>query len=402
MKTAGIITIHYVDNYGGTLLTYALQEVVHRLGYDSRVIDFDPTPLPSRVGHLSKVLGRRLARMPLYVHYFPHYLKLFVRQGLALPPRHGHRSTGLRKGNFDRFREQYINLSENHYTSTEAIQNSPPKYDAFICGSDQIWNPYICKSNGQARNEPAYFLKFAPESKRISYAPSIAIPVIPKQLREEMTSLLNGIAYLSVREKQGADLIKKMTGKDAEIVLDPTLLLDHKQWDQIAVEPDMKEPYILAYYLGKPGKEGKYRQFSQKLSEETGYRLVLISAKADEREKLVAISKYDVGPAEFVGLIKHASCVCTDSFHGTIFSINYKRPFYVFERPGSSGETSMATRIYSILEMLGLTARLMRPDASPPSDSFVLDYSKADVILSKERENSIRYIRESLEAVTRD
>jgi len=402
MKTAGIITIHYVDNYGGVLLAYALQEVVHQLGYDCFVIDFDPTPIPSRIQHLSMVLSRRLARMPLYVRHFSYYMKMFVRQGLSLPPRHRHRSTGFRKNNFDRFREQYINLSENHYISTEAIQNSPPEYDAVICGSDQIWNPYICKSNGQARNEPAYFLTFATESKRISYAPSISIPTIPKQFREEMTSLLHGIAYLSVREKQGAELIKEMTGKDAEIVLDPTLLLDHKQWDKIAVEPDIKEPYILAYYLGKPGKEGEYRKFSQKLSEETGCRLVLISAMADEREKLVAISKYDVGPAEFLGLIKHASCVCTDSFHGTIFSINYKKPFYVFERPGSSGETSMVTRIYSILEMLGLTARLMRRDASPPSDPFVLDYSEADVILSKERENSIRYIRESLEAATRD
>jgi hypothetical protein len=293
-------------------------------------------------------------------------------------------------------------LSERHYTSSEAIAYAPPPYDAFICGSDQIWNPFICKSNGQAWNEPAYFLTFAPEAKRISYAPSISVPAIPAKLRAEMTALLHEIPYLSTRERQGATLIRELTGREAQVVLDPTLLLSREQWNKVAVAPDVREPYMLAYFLGERGSGDEYRQFAHRLSETTGYRIVLLSREMDASERADTLCCYDAGPAEFLGLVRHASCICTDSFHGTIFAINYGKPFYVFERPGSSGARSMASRIYSVLDMFGLTARLLQPQSPLPSDPYAMDYPRVETILRDEREKSMRYLRNALLSATRE
>ena len=295
-----------------------------------------------------------------------------------------HRSVGLRKTRFDSFRRKYVKLSEHHYNSSESLKKSPPQYDAFICGSDQIWNPYICKEPDQARNDPAYFLTFAPDTKRILYAPSIALPSIPKKFREEMTEMLQGIPYLSSREQQGADLIKDLTGRNAEVVVDPTLLLTSDQWNKIAVEPTIKGPYILCYFLAR---DRRYRNFAEQLNTKTGYHLIVISQKLHDLANLDAINCSDAGPAEFLGLVRNASCVCTDSYHGTIFSINYKRPFYVFERPGSFGAQSTATRIYSILNLLGLTSRLVKSNMSFPEAPLQIDYSKAETLLKKSAQN---------------
>jgi hypothetical protein len=393
-KSVGMITIHYVDNLGGVLLAYALQETVDRFGYDCHVIDYDPTIVPSVGRHLVRTISRRVARIPEYLLNIPHYFKMLIRErGAIVPSRHIHKSTGLRKIRFDTFRQKYIKLGERHYDSSETLDSDPPRYDAYVCGSDQIWNPYICKNPDQARNEPAYFLTFAPEAKRISYAPSIAIPSIPEQFRAEMAQMLCGIPYLSSREKQGAVLIKELAGREAEVVLDPTLLLNCDQWSSIAAGPEIQGPYILCYFLGD-GQEG--RHFAERLSKETGHRLVVISQQSRDLEGPNTINCSDSGPAEFLGLIKSASCVCTDSYHGTILSINFKRPFYVFERSGSSGTQSMVSRIYSILDLLELTPRMMKTAMPPPGVPLPMDYTKTDSLLRKHREASLHYLESAL------
>lgn len=397
-RKVGIITIHYVDNIGGVLLAYALQNTIDSFGYECQIIDFDPTTLPSKTIHLMKSIGRRIKRLPLYLRDFKYYFGLFIRnKGNVLPPIHDHGSVGLRKKRFDSFRRKYLKMSEQHYTTSEMLKQSPPWYDAYVCGSDQIWNPFMCKGRDQARNEPAYFLDFAPEVKRISYAPSIAIPSIPENLKAEMTNLISAIPYLSSREKQGTDIIKELTGKDAHVVLDPTLLLDYEQWNEIAVEPEIREPYILCYFLG----EGQiYRDFAVKLRGLTGYRLVVISRDHRDMESQNTINYSDAGPSEFLGLIKNANIICTDSFHGTIFSINFKRPFFVFERPGSHSTASMATRIYSILDLFGLTSRLLKSDVPISKDALNMDFAEATVLLKKERAKSLHYLEDALKQAT--
>lgn len=393
-QKVGLITIHYVDNLGGVLLAYALQESVNQLGYVCYVIDYDPTHIPSKTRHLLRSITRRVIRLPLYFLDFPKYLSMAIKnRGVLLPPLHLHGSSGLRKKKFVAFRERYINLSEQHYTTDYSLISNPPIYDAYVCGSDQVWNPFMCKNPENARNEPAYFLKFAPEAKRISYAPSISIPEIPEHLREEMKQFLMGIPYLSCREKQGSELIRKMTGRSVEVVLDPTLLLDCEEWGRIAVDPEIKEPYVLGYFLGD-GVE--YRSFAQELAKRLGYRLVVISRDHKDSETLNALDWCDAGPAEFLGLVMNAGCVCTDSFHGTIFSINFSRPFYAFERPGSHGTQSMATRIYNILELVGLTHRLLKTDSHFPTAPLEIDFTEPHLRLLEERARSLQYLESSL------
>ena len=400
VKKVGIVTIHYVDNLGGVLLAYALQESVNKFGFDCCVIDYDPTPIPSNAWYLLRAIARRFMRMPHYILNFRQFAGQTIKnRGVVLPPRHLHGSSGLRKKRFDSFRGKHIKLSQRHYATYESLKLNPPLCDAYICGSDQVWNPFICKSPENARNEPTYFLAFAPEAKRVSYAPSISIPLIPEQLREEMKHLLLGIPHLSCREKQGAELIRELTGRIAEVVLDPTLLLDCESWSRLAVMPEIRAPYVLGYFLGE-GRE--YRSFARELAKNQGYRLVLITRDIQDSDDPNTINCSDAGPAEFLGLVKNASFVCTDSFHGTIFSINFSKPFYAFERPGSLGSQSMASRIYSILDLVGLTSRLMRTGAISPVEPLEIDYTEPFRRLQEARTRSLNYLGYALHQTTCD
>jgi hypothetical protein len=397
-KTVGVNTIHYVDNLGGVLLTYALQESISKLGYDCRIVDYDPTHIPRRAEHLLGVAKRRIAKLPFYLRNIRHYSSVAIRnRGLILPPRHVHKSTGLRKRSFDDFRERYIRLSEHHYPNREALMEDPPVFDAYVCGSDQVWNPYICRKPDSPLLDPAYFLRYAPESKRVSYAPSIAIPGIPESLQEEMKQFLNEIPYLSCRERQGAGLIKALTGRAAEVVLDPTLLLSQEEWSRVAVPPEMAEPYVLGYFLGN-GRD--CRGFALDLARKLDCRLVAITHVSDAPVHGSAVCRDDAGPTEYLGLVKNALCVCTDSYHGILFSVNFGKPFYAFERAGLGKPMSMATRVYSILDILGLLPRLVKASSVPDGSPTEIDYGPVHQRLQAERERSASYLRNALEGAT--
>ncbi len=393
--SVGIVTVHYVDNLGGALLAFALQEAVSRLGYDAQIIDFDPTPLPTRTTHTMRSLLHRMRRLPKYLESPSKYLRLLAQEPLfLLPSRHPHGSVGVRGRRFASFRSQQMKLTPEHYSSSKALEESPPVFDVYVCGSDQIWNPFLCREDRVPRNERAYFLTFAKEAKRVSYAPSISVPQIPPDLRGEMTELLRGIPYLSCRELQGAELIRELSGRPAEVVLDPTLLLSNHDWSSLAIQPRTNGEYILCYFLGE-GLE--YRDFAVRLKEITGWPLIVISRRTLDLREAGALDYSHAGPREFLGLVKNARLICTDSYHGTLFSINFEKPFFVFERPGSSGGQSSASRIHSILALTGLTTRLKTSEFTIPEDPSVVDFLEVRQRVEEQRERSLMYLKAALQ-----
>ncbi len=238
------------------------------------------------------------------------------------------------------------------------------------------------------------------ERKRISYAPSIGYNKIQDSIRDEFRICVNGIRFLSIRETQGADIIKSITGRDAKVVLDPSLLLNKSEWlekikDKKCVSPDGK--YILLYILGDNEEHVRY---AKQLSKGTGYKLIAINTKYGRIKDLDVVYG---DPFDFVELVNNASYVLTDSFHGVAFSINLEKQFVVFKRFKDDDLISQNSRIYNILEKTNLKDRLISADESI---SFVqnnkIDYDKVIPLLEKERKISIDFLSKSLELVIND
>lgn len=396
LKHVGIVTLHYVDNHGGVLLTYGLQNAIERLGYRAEIIDYDPTQLPTRLGHVIRTSMRRLGKLPAYLLHPRATWSRFANGSAGLPSLHPHKSMGLRAERFEHFRGRHIKITSRKWKSAGELKKSPPVFNAYVCGSDQIWNPFMCRPGNRPGFDRAYFLDFAPAVNRISYAPSISIPRIPDNLADEFVSLTNGIQRVSCRERAGAETIAQLCRREVRWVADPVLLLSAEDWRDLAGPPP-GERYLLCYFLG--AAEG-YRAFARELARTHGLGVKVISANPDDTEALGAEDVSSIGPAEFLSLIMGATFVCTDSFHGTLFSIIFERPFFVFERPGSAGQKSMASRLHSVLGRLGLSARLRPADEFPPA-AVDMNFEDARTKLETYRAESLDYLREALSSACR-
>lgn len=209
----------------------------------------------------------------------------------------------------------------------------------FVVGSDQVWNPYF----GGYSYE---FLTFAPKEKRFSFAASIGTDQIPENQKPYFKKYLSEMNYISVRENKAAEIVKDLTGRDVDVVLDPTLLLPKEQWIEIVSKPNIEidENYICTYFLGEI-PEAVY-SFAKKKN------LKIYKLNSIEQKEL-----YDINPAEFLYMIKNADYVLTDSFHAVVFSIIFNKDFYVFERK-QAGVANMFSRIETITQRFDLQSRI--------------------------------------------
>jgi hypothetical protein len=373
MSSVGVITFHFSSNYGAILQAYALQEVLKDMGYVAELIDY-------RDDGFQMVSFSRLRKVRHFVWH-----KVVKR---ALVGTERQRKTEL-------FREKYLRLSAREYHSSETLCFDPPQYDVYITGSDQVWNPRI------HNNDSSYFLTFVPEGKkRISYAASFGVTRIPEKLISKCAKWLKEIDHISTREFEGKQLIEQLTGRNAVITLDPTLLLDDEQWRQIAIPYKHPREYILCYHM--PGDKEVTKcidRIARRISALTGWDVINIGQKAYMRLDPRRYSVFDAGPAEFVGLIENASFVVTNSFHGTAFSINYKKPFLAPINPALSPERALSSRITSLLQIVELEARLVpvgKPIAGSLYDILHLDYEPVERLLQRERRKSLEFLEEAL------
>lgn len=364
MPKVAIVTTYRSFNYGSVLQAYALQATVKSLGYHCEHLKcHHKTQIRRSLSHLDSVikLPSRIAR------------RLF-RTGL------------YRKGcKFRAFVSQYINENPRLYESLDDLKSTNNIYDAFICGSDQIWSPVLFAE--------CYYLNFVNENrKKIAYAPSIGLPVIPDHLKPRMAHLIRQIPHVSVREKQGAALINELTGINVPIVLDPTLLVTRNDWEAMAVEPTIDKPYILCYFLGD---NPKHRQAVDRYKSTTGGTLVVLP-KYKQDYSWGDIILDSIGPLEFLGLVKNAHRVFTDSYHGILFSVNLNISFNAFMRFTDDHALCQNSRVENILELLGLQHRLVGDGLRDIIDQDGIDYQAVNKIVDHERRFSIDYLRSSL------
>lgn len=369
----GIITIHNHHNYGAVLQAYALNRTVRRLGHQCKTIDCN-------IDH-GTVRGFKWSRHP----------------GAQITSLYNACRSGANRRNDQRFRDfcrQEIPQTDITYESLEQLIGSPPQFDAYITGSDQVWRPsFLDRKVGDA-----FHLCFAsPEKSRlISYAPSFGVSELPERYSEKISRYLMRYHALSVREKRGQEIIAELTGRKAEQVLDPTLLLSADEYEEITHSPAISGEYMLVYPM-ELGKDKSFLNLVKEVKKRVSLPLVcVLPPDFDFRWLLIADRVVlDAGPKEFLGLLKNASFVCTNSFHGTIFSITYRKNFLGYPHSISN------TRIHSLLERVDLLGRQIT-DLDPRNIQNTLNdpinYSAVIPRLKDSVDQSLTFLKTALDS----
>lgn len=364
MKKISIITLYDDVNFGNKLQNYAVQEYVKRL-------DLEPETLPYHEQLYPPVtLNGFIKKAIHFVLYFTPYEKR-RRIKLSLKEK--------RRGYIREFSEQYIKLGPTQ-TYSKSLLGLAESYDYFITGSDQVWNI-------SDRTESAldyFFITFARREQRLTIAPSFGFDEFPKKYLKTYKKGLEGFEYLSVREERGAELIKELTGKEATVLLDPTMLIDTSEWLKILRKPSqyIDDKYIFVYALG--GFKGEVKEKTYKLADDLGLQVIDI---------MDIDSDYYIHtrPDEFLYWVHNARLVVTNSFHACVFSILFNRPFIVMQR---ADRISMESRIDTLLSKFGLEDRRYErlkenlQDGSCNKNIFEINYKTVPDILEAERKKA--------------
>lgn len=368
-----ILTTTYTGfNYGTSLQALAGKYIVSKLGYKCDFVR--PKSLIKgrdiRFGKLLKILWRVICLRDVkkISPFISSYKKRLV-EGTETK--------------FFRFNDKYIQPQEFSWIGLKRIAK---KSVACLAGSDQIW------VSDALYVDPIYYLRFVPEKKRIAFAPSFGRDYIAEYNVKKISKWISEIPYLSVREDSGVKLIKELTGRDSVRLFDPTLGVSREEWMSLLNVTEKKENYILAYFLDKPSVFAVEKIKDLKLA--LGCKVVGIPYLFDNMG--FCDEKVSAGPKEFVGLILNARLVCTDSFHGTAFSINFHTPFYTYERMYGTA-TKQSVRIISLLNQLELMSRYQQDN--PVSYIDRIEFERVDGILAKERLKIYSYLKDSILAI---
>lgn len=372
-KKIALMTWYKYCNFGTALQSSALYHVIKNLGYQPTMINYFREKRYIDKDEMTRFSVFKKGLDKVFSLISPH--------------------TNISDERKDLFAE-YIGT---HITETKECNTYPELYalnrdfDAFVCGSDQIWSP-LCFDD-------KYFLSFVEDTnKMVSYAPSIGSTNIANpNIKSRMKNLLERFPNIAVREKQGAEIVNELTGRKAEVVLDPTLLVPADEWDKVIGDKikRIQGDYIICYYLGD---YKRYSKWVQNLSEQLKMPAYVIPVFRNQDGKSVPFA---VGPNEFVSLIKNAKYVCTDSYHGMLFAVNYNIPFSVFPRFKPDDPKNQNSRIFSFLEILSLENRLVDLHLKPNKELLTsLDYSNVNQKIELWREKSLRYLSTELERAT--
>lgn len=373
---------YYNYNYGGMLQAYALCSMLHlKCSYCQQTAYIRYTKsMPrfyKRVLHLTiKKLFYKIFNIGMNFLLYVKYVK--------------------RKDKFYKFQELCVPHSEVY--NTHNISESVATDDIFIAGSDQIWNP--------AWTEDAYFLNFVPDHNgKIAYAASIGANEVSQDFLEHVVPYLRRFDFISVREESAKEILQPYLDQEIKVTLDPTLLLPREEWDKIAVQPMIPQPYIFVYLLGE---KRAHRRLIKKFARTLGLKIAFlphVHFHFNPADCFFAdYNLYDVGPAEFVGLVKNAEIVITDSFHGCVFSIIYGRKFWALKRHKDSDPQNMNSRLYTLFRSLGLSDRLIADEDADYDAAYLnkeIDYGKVEKSLDSLRKDSSDFLLNAIETVRR-
>lgn len=382
----GIITL-IGNNYGNRLQNYAVQELLKEYGevYTVKYEKKDPIPVNcswiSRYSprHIKDAIDSRL----LNIYHISNRNKSTLSRVLYYIMHRSEIKSSLIKRNlaFQTFDDKYIEFeSELLHLNGDDETDWVKSYDAWVCGSDQIWNPTYPTATRNA------FLQFASEQRRIALSASIGLSDT-KVMLSEYPEWLSSIPYLSVREDRAAEIVKELTGRDAEVFLDPTMLIPLEKWQQMAdaADTNLPEKFAVGYFLGV--REKKYLDYINEQTRNMEYVDILNGE----------VSHYmEFGPNHVVDAIRKAEIVFVDSFHGAVFSILFHKQFVVFER-SEEGQT-MNSRLQTLLKRFGLENRIYN-EQNAEALRQQIDYNHVDEILCKERKRVRMFLDQAMKDI---
>ena len=321
---AGILTFHEADNYGAVLQAYALQQALSKLGLDSEFVTVasgsGSSPAPGNM---------------------PPFARRIQAEGAKRAER------------FRSFRETHLVCSKPY--GKEQLRQLGGDYDVFIAGSDQVWNFTIPGADAR------YLLPFAPSEKCFSYAASFGSAEVPEKHRLMFQRYLTRFSGISVREASGRSLVRELTGRDAVISLDPTLLLDRNDWAKLVPEPE-PEAYLLLFMVDH---DEELAGLAKKNAEQAGLPLRVVTAAFQPQYGFDSWS--GVGVEDWIRLVSGAEGVFTNSFHGCAFSLMFGRPLCVGMLKAELGKRN--GRIEELLARTGMEASLEgRLSRLPPEE----------------------------------
>lgn len=370
-----LTTVFSAFNYGSSLQALAGKRIIEKTGYECELVKLKSLikGRDVRIGKLMTILFR----------------SIFLNKNNSLKTYNNSYNKTLVEGTeckFFNFTDTYLKPQEVTYGE---LKRMAEESIACFSGSDQIWN------SSTLYVDSLYYLRFAPQYKRVALSPSFGRDFIADYNKEKMRKWIIDYPYLSVREDSGVKLIKELTGRDAMHLLDPTLIINSEEWKSILCIEDKPNDYILAYFLDEPSDYAK--KCLKKLKEKLDCKILAIPYKfeyMDYSDSIIA-----AGPKEFVELVANAKVVCTDSFHGTVFAINMHTPFFTYEREyGSANKQS--ERVLSILRKVDMLDRYQPKNVVGELNN--LDFEHSEEILNAERKKAYDYVNNAINSIKKN
>lgn len=376
----GICIKYFHSNYGGMLQAYATVKAFEAYGVPYELVRYQKKmTIVGAVRSLPRLLNRTLRNDKREA--------LKKRIGKLRHPAFA-ADDARRERMFARFCEEHFTHLSHVFIGYAALRDGARRYTAVVTGSDQLWSPAGLPTN-------YYNLRFVPdEILKISLASSFGVSDIPWYQKNRTKQYLDRIPYISMREDRGSEIVRALTGRDVPTIPDPVFLHSREAWLELIPDaPCDREPYVFAYFLGR---SRAHREAVERLAEAKGLRIVTLrhmDQYVEADETFGDEAPYDVGPAEFLHLLRHATCVCTDSFHGTAFSILFEKQFIVFNRYRDASRTSKNSRIDTLCRHFGLETRRWDPTRDIRGMvSDMISYEEVREKVAAQRQSAERYM----------
>jgi polysaccharide pyruvyl transferase WcaK-like protein len=360
------ITCHKVYNHGASLQEYALLKFLNKNGHEAKTIDYTPLYLSGHF-NLFKVSNPRFKKLLLIK-----YLYLLVK----LP---GRLVMLKRKKAFDDFEKEYIPVTDTNYTNNDELKNNLPSADAYICGSDQIWNSFF--QNGK---DPAFYLNFVPSKKlKISYAASFAIDTVEESLKLFLKENIQGIDKVSVRESSALKILDDLEIENAIQVLDPVFLISSAYWKETFVTP-IKENFIFVYDCDSNPTIKKIVEYT---AIKNNLKIFTVNKNVNYADK----NYYLEGPKVFLSLIFSAKHIISNSFHAVAFSLLFNKIFFVVDR-----NEKINTRMRDIMSYVGLSNLHLAYNEYKTFDDVEINYDSVNKKIEAKIEASQTFLNDAL------
>lgn len=383
----GVCIKYFHENYGGMLQALATVKMLEQCGIDYELIQYK-----KQLTTTEKI--RSIPRLFNTILLNDKYETFLKKQGMKKHPEFA-QNDAIRMKAFEQFRKKMFTKLSPEFCGYKALCEGAKRYDAVITGSDQLWSPAGLPTN-------YYNLMFVPdEVKKISYASSFGVSQIPWYQKKRTADFLNRIDYISMRENRGSELVKELTGRDVPTVLDPVFSFNMDGWEKlIPTKKEVEEPYIFAYFLGSCSE---YREAVKQAAEKLNCKIVALrhlDQYVENDEVFGDMAPYDVAPDKFLNLLRGAAYVCTDSFHGSCFSIIHKKQFVTFNRYADGTKLSKNSRIDTLCGNLGLQDRRYKGiEGLAEQLNSCIDYHSVDRRLMEIKRDTDAYLNAALEGV---